>query len=308
LNIDRREFIKILPASIAGALATAALVNTNHKVRATVPESLQNRLKAALSTSMHVSLTKEDVLGEGEGSWDSHPRYPSGTLNCMTWLQWVIAKTYSKDEDETKAALDRLRYYRGQVAWGTRKHFIDHWISVEAAPLRQLDLSACDGFLEKTIHLDFNLFKSSHRYGCRLYREDVNVIQVKYIVADSFRKCCDLLRDGHYIVFPVAGANYMKNTVRFTGPMGLVHSLMLRVTRDTARSKLTIINPSTDAGKVIEKDINEYLKGSRSLFDGYTLFTLDQIWDFNASVPEDDATKQIIACERELPCRTRPGI
>ena len=60
---------------------------------------------------MHIELS--DMLGEGEGGWDSDPRVPSASLNCMTWLQWVLAMAYRPTD---LSGLDAIRYYNSEVS------------------------------------------------------------------------------------------------------------------------------------------------------------------------------------------------
>ena len=74
-------------------------------------------------------------LGEGEGAFDPSSRYIGDTVNCMTWMQGVIASAYGETEQQRMQYLDSLRYYGDTISFGTRKHYVDRWLALESEPL-----------------------------------------------------------------------------------------------------------------------------------------------------------------------------
>src|SRR5215218_8871341 len=86
-----------VPAATAGAQETDPAFN--------------KRVEAALEGTRHIQVVYQDVLGEGPGSWDPDPRYPNGQVNCLTWLQLVLAEAYGHDPQEKLQVMDRLRYF-----------------------------------------------------------------------------------------------------------------------------------------------------------------------------------------------------
>ena len=58
------------------------IVSEHHSQEIDIAHSIES------SKQFEVSLI--DSLGEGEGCFDSDSRYELQTVNCQTWLQWVL--------------------------------------------------------------------------------------------------------------------------------------------------------------------------------------------------------------------------
>jgi len=70
-----------------------------------------------------------DPLGEGRGAAiDPDPMYRFDALDCMTYVEVVMALASSKDEAEFKENLRDIRYFGGVPSYFTRKHFFEHWL------------------------------------------------------------------------------------------------------------------------------------------------------------------------------------
>ena len=70
-------------------------------------------------------------LGEGPGGdgRDTDPRFNLQGVDCTTFVEHVLAFTHSRTVDEARGKLDAIRYARGQVGYGTRRHWPDaQWI------------------------------------------------------------------------------------------------------------------------------------------------------------------------------------
>ena len=86
-----------------------------------IPLSLEERLgfaqrvRQALERTRGVKVVYQDILGEGPGAWDPDPRYPSDTVNCITWLQLLMAEVYGNSPQEKETILDRVRYKVGKL-------------------------------------------------------------------------------------------------------------------------------------------------------------------------------------------------
>ena len=105
------------------------------------------RLEKAIAQSKdNIRIELQDMRGEGEGAWDSDPRVPTNTLNCMTWLQWVLALAYMPETPQL--ALDAIRYYNSEPYFATRKHYIDRWLMLEPGPLQPIAQSL-NGHVQK---------------------------------------------------------------------------------------------------------------------------------------------------------------
>jgi hypothetical protein len=81
---------------------------------------INERFRIAIANTRHMKVVREDVLGEGAGAWDSDPRYPTNDVNCIVWLQLLISEVYGHGAslEEKTRIMDRVRYYKGCVAYG----------------------------------------------------------------------------------------------------------------------------------------------------------------------------------------------
>lgn len=68
----------------------------------------------------------DEALGEGlEDIYDQDPQYRFDGLDCTTYLETVMALSLSRDLDEFRATLQKIRYRNGVVAFRSRNHMPD---------------------------------------------------------------------------------------------------------------------------------------------------------------------------------------
>lgn len=81
-----------------------------------------------------------DPLGEGErGEMDRDPIVDLERVDCLTFVETVMALAKSSSLENATARLQRIRYKGGAIGWATRNHFTAaHWwpANVEAGFLR----------------------------------------------------------------------------------------------------------------------------------------------------------------------------
>jgi len=269
---------------------------------------INRRFEIAIANTRHMKVVREDVLGEGEGAWDADPRYPTDTVNCIIWLQLLISEIYGcgmTREEKTKI-MDMVRYYGGHVAYGLRKcHYIDLWLRIEPEPFRRINLRHMDGYRRGFVEVDKKKHKTFHNYPCELYHEEEATFDVEYLTAEGLLTCVAGLPPGYYVSFPFASRYYLNLYGRGGGPLGLVHSLVLKVNpredeSEAPGSGCVVYHASTVAGLVNEVPLPEYLQKMGELFQGYTLFELDPNWDFHTPKAEDEAVRRIKRCEAAL--------
>lgn len=270
-------------------------------------EKTNERFRDAIANSRELRVVLTDVLGEGEGAWDPDPRYPTDTVYCTAWLQLIISEIYGQTPEEKLRVMDRLRYYGGHVAYGLRKHFIDHWITIEPEPFRAVQVDPLTEVRSKTIELEFERFKTFHKYSCPLYREDLRTIEIEFMTAAGLLRCVDNLAPGYYVCFPAASEIYLAMYGRNCGQMGFVHSAILEVKQAstnpvTSQSEnADIHHASTLLGAVVTVPLRTYLEKMGRVFEGYGLFELDPEWDFLRQSAEDETVRRIRECESKLP-------
>ncbi len=128
-------------------------------------DSWVSKIDSAIQSSMDYEVVLEDVLGEAQDSvpqWDNDPRIsgPSNgnRVNCMIWLQMVIAKVYASSGLPLQKALDHIRYFGGTPAFCLRKHYTDHWVELDPAPLVPVDLQDCTKLKKHHVKITLNSF------------------------------------------------------------------------------------------------------------------------------------------------------
>jgi hypothetical protein len=268
---------------------------------------MNERFAAAIAESRGMPVLREDMLGEGEGAWDSDPRYPTETVNCLIWLQLVICEVYGRGQSlESKIRImDRIRYYGGHVAYGLRKcHFLEHGLLLEPEPLVTVRLNRFPGYSRRTVRVDKERFRAYHNYPVRLYREELDTFDIDYITAEGLLKAVEDLTPGFYISFGVAGPYYEKLYGQGQGAMGLVHSLIISISDsgDSPRAEQAVVyHASTVLGSVTEVPLTVYVEKMSVLFYGYALFELDPGWDFHTRPEADEEVERILRCEATLP-------
>ena len=133
---------------------------------------LRDKLK---NPPVGMEVSYKNHLGEGGNSFASMPRYNPNKVNCTTWWQQLLAESYTESKSDLLNVLDNIRYYGDLVSFGTRKHFLDHHLLEEPAPLVDLNNKVNRECSDDKIHetnLDINLFKKNTNYRCPLAFEE----------------------------------------------------------------------------------------------------------------------------------------
>ncbi len=266
---------------------------------------LQTRLAQAIEKTSGKKVVYEDVLGEGEGSWDSHARYPRDEVNCIVWIDLVLAETYGKDIQDKTPIMDRLRYYEGVPAYGMRKHYNLHRVQLDALPLRPIQPESCGPAAHASAELNPEAFAKTQKYTCPLYRSELSKFDFDFLPPGQLTECAPHLEPGYYVMFGVETAHYSKVYGQNSGPMGLVHGMFLEVTWS---GQTFVHHASTSAGKIKKEKLEKYVaRMSRELHRGYTLYELDPTWTPPTMpvTPESISpeAQRILACEKALPAK-----
>ena len=263
---------------------------------------VSDRVARGIVESMRMQVEYLDVLGEGEQGWDSDPTYHKTRTNCILWLESVIADVYGKTDADKIQVMNRLRYYGGHIGFGMRKHFIDHWMTLESAPFKQHVPAACRSRVQKhEVTINPALFKESVGYDCPLYREAERSFSLDYLPPDEFVSCARNFEPGYYVIVAVASDAYLKRYGQTSGPMGYVHSLFLEV---APQGELIMHHASILSGTVKRDDFPDYIRRTATFYNGFMAYRLDPAWDWrsNPGVPEPfrAEAEKVLACERDL--------
>lgn len=219
-----------------------------------------------------VEISREASLGEGQGTFDSNSREIGNKVNCMTWMQGVIAEAYGDTPERTQAYLDSLRYYGDTISFGTRKHYIDRWLALEPAPLIPVLLESCQPNMIGSVQLDLTRFKQNHNYQGRLFAEDKSQFSLDFLTPDKMDSCLMTLPEGYYALFFVANEQYLKHWGKH-GSMGQVHAIIIE-----KNEKILVHHASIDFNKVVTEEWIGFHKRILSVAEGYTIFGFDPAW------------------------------
>jgi len=257
-------------------------------------------LRKKIRNTSNILVTYNNHLGEGEGHFDSTPRYSEKFVNCTTWWQQVLAESYSDgSRKDIVNILDSIRYFNGAVSFGTRKHFLDHAFNFDLPPFEKVDkiLSTnCKDDLSHTLILDIKKFKKSRKYQCPLLFEEDTEMKFSYLSKEKSLSCMKSLPDGIYMVFPVAGRRYNQIWGRKSGPMGRVHGLMV----DKHKGNSQVFHASIEKGKVLSEPFERYVNGMGSrLFKGYSIFSISNTY-MAKKISDQGKIKKILECEKNL--------
>ena len=251
--------------------------------------------------SSQVKVLYRNHLGEGKGKFDSLPRYNKKEVNCTTWWQQLLAESYADRNNEILTVLDHIRYFGGVISFGTRKHFLDHFLSREPGPLLDVDHRKgdfCNDDQTHKVYLNTKLFKKHKKYKCPMAFEKDTKIVFTFLTPRKAINCVDGLSDGIYLAFPVATTKYLSIWGKKSGPMGLVHGLVV----NKEEGKAIVYHASIDRGKVAHEPFSKYVKAPGSaLFKGYKIYELKEYYD-----PVKDKKfsnkdfQEILTCEASL--------
>jgi len=219
-------------------------------------------------------------------------------VNCLVWIQLVLAESFAEEPRDRELCMDAVRYFEGVPAFGMRKHFVDHWISVEwepidaALPVEGLPTASAE------VTLDFEHFKRSHRYPGELYREDLTRHRFRYATGPALVDWAREQPDCLYLMFGVAGRAYLERYGARSGPMGQVHGMFLDVHEDGRRCM--VHHASTKLGRVASLDLSQYVDRMQAIYDGYAVYRLLEAWDYRRRSAVSAAAERVLEKERRI--------
>jgi hypothetical protein len=299
-----------ISGTVGGGPATDLAINAEAPVDPK-QEELTRRMKDALERTKTYKVVYQDVLGEGPESWDSDPRYPTDSVNCIIWFQLLLAEAYGQTPAEKQTVMDRIRYFDGHPGFGFRKHYTDQWTALDPGPLQNVSLSSCPYKDQQPYHLELKpfYFTENIHFPCPLYHSDKTSVDLTLESGPGVVQCGNTLAPGYYALFPVANDRYLAKYAGYSGPMAQVHFVLLEVPpkpapgapeveRDPA--KFRVWHASTGRGKVVETELGSYVLHMWELYRGYVIYKLDPSWDWRTAPPLDEEGKAMAACEAKV--------
>jgi hypothetical protein len=237
---------------------------------------LDQRIRDAIAQTRHMTVVYTDPLGEG-GGLDADPRVPKAEVDCMTWVQWVLALALGAPESAADR-MDRLRYYGGVVDFRSRKHYLDRWLAWEPGPVRALDLSTHPAKRTHQVSIEPVLLRADRGAPCPLWREDLVTFRVDYLGADTLLADAAAWAPGWYLLTGVAQQKYLDMFGEKSGPMGQVHLFLLDATEagraGKPPSEWTLWHASTLRGAVFEDSLGRLTGHTRTIYRGFVPYAL----------------------------------
>ena len=259
----------MLALLLSAALLGAALLGA--PAHAAPTPDLDARVAAAVAQTRGLRVVYTDPLGDGAGP-DPDPRVPGDEVDCMTWVQWVLALAGGPAETAPQR-LDALRYYGGQVGFRTRKHYLDRWLAWEPGPLEALDLSAHPDKATHIVSVEPVLLRAARGARCPLWREDERTFRVDHLPADAALASAAGWEPGWYVLTGIATEKYLGMYGQEVGPMGQVHLFLLDASAAGRAGKppeqWTLWHASTLRGVVFEDTLGRLLGNTRTIYRGF---------------------------------------
>ncbi len=270
--------LKDAPRWAAGPLGTLHVALTAGLAHAAPTPDLDARMAAAVQQTKGLTVVYTDPLGEGTGT-DPDPRVPGAEVDCMTWVQWVLALAGGPAESAPER-LDALRYYGGQVGFRTRKHYLDRWLAWEPGPLLPLDLSAHPDKATHVVSVEPVLLRAARGERCPLWREDEVSFRVDYLKADTVLAEAGSWEPGWYVLTGIATEKYLGMYGQEVGPMGQVHLFLLDASEagrtGRAPREWTLWHASMLRGVVIEDTLGRLLGNTRTIYRGFVPYRVTE--------------------------------
>jgi hypothetical protein len=225
---------------------------------------------AALLESQRFKVIVDDMLGEGKGH-DPQPLYPEQEVNCLIWLQWVLARSYSKEHSSVEQNLNALRYYEGTIDFGHRKHFVDRWTMLEPGPLVSSSLCVTDR--AETVLLNLNGLTEKVGFTDPLYEPEQARFLISYSSRAVFEGCVGALPDGYYVLFPIATMRYLERWSS-PSPMLQVHAMVLEINGEERK----LWHASIDKKGVVWEEPLAFSERMGEMIQGFRLYELSPSW------------------------------
>ena len=229
------------------------------------------RLASSIEQTRDLQVVYTDPLGEGPFHFDPDPLLPSDRIDCMTWLQWVLALAYAGPDGDPAPWLQALRYYRSTIGFDTRKHYVDRWIWLDPGPMRTIDCGThCQS---ETIELETQRLIETRGAPCPLWRSDVSSVEIQSVPQAKLTEVVADLQPGFYVLFGVASERYL-DLYGSSGPMAQVHPALLEV----GLGEASVSHASTALDQVATVPLSEWMSAVQNLHRATTLYALDPAW------------------------------
>lgn len=188
-----------------------------------------------------------DPLGEGAAAKpDSDPLCDFAHVDCVTYLEQVLALATASDNTQFMSKLQAIRYRESQIAYRWRNHyFVADWLSNNAWLLQDIS-EAVGGELCQTMTKTISrasFFAEKGLADCQDIPDET--ITTSYIPRDKIAQIIPNLRTGDVVIMVI------DKPAIFAGHVGLI--------RNTA-PEMSLQHASSRGGKVLMQPLLQYFK------------------------------------------------
>jgi hypothetical protein len=251
----------------ACAIAVLQTFGTPLAAHAADPHDDNVRIMNALHAEQRASVSNNDPLGEGDGAFDPDPLGPSTNVDCMTWLQQVLARATSEKSD-VASQLRRIRYFGPFPEFATRKHYVDHWLDIDPYPLRRVEIKAPTTV---TVTVDSSTLARARGFSGPMPAP--RTINVPYVTTSKVLSELDHLRGKFYVLSAIASPTWKRMYGSNVGDLAQSHLLVADATSPTA--PIQVWHASITSHSVRVETLETYIGRTRSLFLGYAIYAID---------------------------------
>jgi len=254
----------IIAVSLAGApLYEQDLAGLDRYVRVLSAEPLtfEQRLEKLLVDTLGTPYA-DGPLGEGpDGEYDTDPLIDFGRVDCVTYVEQVVAAATARDYTQLLGNLQGIRYENGTVDYERRNHFlISDWIennpfAVEATG----DLRVPTDTVTRTISRR-EFFELVNATGLAQLTPDRNV-SLAYVPAEHAETAEATIPSPSLVVF-VGQVDWL-----FALHCGVFH----RDDDEVGR----LYHASSKAGKVVAMDLGDYMRDQADRYLGFSVYRLN---------------------------------
>jgi len=199
-------------------------------------------------------------MGEGRSIYPSHkPRVNFGEMDCLTYIEHVLALAHSKNYDDFFNALQRIRYKNGVIEYNKRNHFlVADWLLYNQLKVEGEDLTL-GNFLLFEKEIDKKKFFSD----TSLTNPKVSI---PYLPKEKAIIYADTVKFARDTIFGVAILSELP---------GLDAAHTGFVVGSSKKKGLMLRHASQLKGKVIEQPLSEFLKATKIKTPGISFFIFE---------------------------------
>jgi len=200
-------------------------------------------------------------MGEGRSIYPSYkPRVNFGEMDCLTYLEHVLALAYTKDYNDFFNVLQKIRYKNGVIDYNKRNHFlVADWLLYNQLKVESEDL-ALGNFLLFEKEIDRKKFFNDTSLANPKVSIPFLPKEKAIIYADTVKFASDT-------IFAVAILSELP---------GLDAAHTGFVVGSSKKKGLTIRHASQLKGKVIEQPLSEFLKNTKIKTPGVSFFIFEE--------------------------------